>query len=157
MSQEARAAIANSRNIIYRTFQQRNDIMVGVQTQLIEFLQFMVLHGAVFEVTAIKTDHGDDTGLCSAGPPYCGTHAHGWSLDCWPLVKATPYEARQESDYLAATDDRFGHFIRLAALAPHLKQIGLAGSAVIDPLIGYAGSFYFQDNGDDHIHFGTQS
>jgi len=159
MSLEARAAVANSPHIIYRSFEQRNDIARtnGVQTQLIAMLEYLVGHGAIIEVTALKSDHSDDTTDCHTGPPYCGTHAHGWSVDCWPLLVATPYEQRQESDYMDAGDPRFQHFLRLVAQGPYLHQIGLGGSAYADADILASGSTCFRDDGEDHVHIGTQS
>lgn len=150
MSVQARQSIADSHNIVFRSFQQRNDILVGVQTQLIDLLQYLVGHGALFVVTALKSDHSDDTSKCKSGPPYSGTHAHGWSVDCWPL--ALP----QDGKYLDPADPQMQHFLRLVAGAPHLLQIGLGGSAVTPLNILAAGPTYFEDDGDDHVHIGTQ-
>jgi hypothetical protein len=162
MSIEARQAIVNSHNIIFRTAQQRDDIvsLSVVQTQLVAFLQFMVQNGALFVVTAIKSDHSDDTSLCKTGPPYIGTHAHGWAIDCWPLTKP------EDGAYMDASDMRFQHFLRLAEKAPYLHQIGLGGTAYTDANRIASGPTAFADGyvddagiwqSEDHIHFGVHA
>lgn len=150
MSVEIRQEIAASPHIIFRTEQQRDDIVNvhGVQTQLIAFLQHLINKGAILEVTAVKSDHRDDSFL-NPNPPHSGTHAGGWAIDCWPLSRV------EQGAYLNAMDEQFQHFLELASEAPWLFQIGLAGSAWHPLNVAAAGDTVFQDQGDDHVHLST--
>lgn len=152
MSIEARQAIVNSHNIIFRTPQQRDDIvnLHGVQTQLIAFLEYLVQNGAMFEVTAIKSDHSAD-GTLGTPPAYVGTHEHGWAIDLWPLYKP------EEGAYIDAVAPAFQHFLRIAAKAPFLYQIGLGGSAYNPINVLASGASVFQDSLEDHVHLGCKT
>lgn len=152
MSTQTRAQVATSKSLIFRSNTQMNDILsvTGVQTQLVAFLEYMLKNGAIMEVTAVKSDHSDDSSL---GQPeaYCGTHAHGWAIDCWPLSEA------KEGAYLDPEAEEFQHFLRLATRAPFFMQIGLAGTANTELNMLAAGPSGFVDDGADHCHLGTQT
>lgn len=156
MSVEARQAIVNSHNIIFRTPQQRDDIVSlnGVQTQLIAFLEYLVQNGALFEVTAIKSDHSAD-GTLGTPPAYVGTHEHGWAIDLWPLIKP------EEGAYMDVNDEEFQHFLRLVGRAPYFFQVGLGGAAWTVRNRIAAGPTVFSDgytddagiwHSEDHVH-----
>jgi hypothetical protein len=150
MSLQTRAAIATSPHILYRTPQQRDDIVSvrGVRTQLVAFLQYLVQNRLCIEVTALMSVHHNDLSL-NPFAPHCGTHAGGWAVDCWPLTRP------EFGAYLDAQDKRFSYFLEVARAAPWLYQIGLAGSAYTPENIAAAGSLVFADEGADHIHFGV--
>jgi hypothetical protein len=150
LSVAAREALAQSPSIVYRTPQQRDDIvnLAGVKTQLVAFMRYLVDSGFFLEVTALKSDHHDDLEL-NPTPPHCGTHAGGWAIDCWPLTQS------EEGAYLDAEDARFQFFLEVAKSGPWLYQIGLAGAADTQVNFLAAGEFYFADDGADHIHFGV--
>jgi hypothetical protein len=152
VSTSVRRAIATSAHIIYRTPQQRDDIVsvTGVRTELVAFLRSMIDAGAVLEVTALMSDHHNDLEL-NPVQPHCGTHAGGWAIDCWPLWRA------EEGAYLDAQDPRFATFLRWAGQSPYLMQIGLAGSAWTPENLAAAGEVAFQDEGNDHVHFGVHT
>lgn len=161
MSIAARQAIVNSHNIIFRSPEQRDDIvnLHGVQTQLISFLTYMVRKSAIFEVTALKSDHHDDSDL-NPVPPHCGTHGSGWAIDCWPLYKP------EEGAYIDATAPEFQHFLRLAAQGPFFYQTGLGGSSytALNEIAAGVTAFwdgYTDESGnrisEDHVHFGCHS
>lgn len=151
MSSQVREQIAESPHIIFRSEQQRDDIvnLRGVQTQIIALLQHLVDKGAIIEVTALKSDHRDDTER-NPVPPHIGTHASGWAIDCWPLARV------EQGAYLDAEDEQFQHFLELVSGAPWLHQIGLAGTAWNPLNVAAAGETVFQDEGDDHVHIGTR-
>ena len=114
------------------------------QTQLIALLLDLVNAGFHMEITAVRTDHSDDSALGE----HC--HANGYCADLWPLGSSTP------GDYLDATNPYFQQFLEAAAASPWLYQIGLAGSAWTASNAAAAGPTVFQDDGQDHIHLGAE-
>lgn len=133
-----------SKQLVFQDESQKSDILnpLLTQTGLIAMLQYLVDKGHHLEITAVKSDHHDDSAL--------GLHCHfnGYCVDLWPLGSATP------GDYLDATNPYFQTFLKDVAASPVLYQIGLAGSAVTSGNIAAAGPTYFQDDGGDHVHIG---
>jgi len=147
MSQEARDQLVASANTVFQDDSQRADLKSPAltQTDLIALLiDLCETKEHAVEFTAIKSDHHDDRNL--------GEHCHynGWCADLWPLASTTA------GDYLDAGDPRFQAFLRDVAAAPHLYQIGLAGSAWTEDNVAAAGDSVFQDDGGDHVHVGAQ-
>ena len=100
--------------------------------------------GAYFiGVTAVKTDHHDDSALGEY------THFNGYCIDCWPFDMTT-------NDYVPVDSDDMKNFLEAAAKSKWLFQIGLAGAAYNPQCLVWAGSTAFHDDGADHIHFGAQ-
>lgn len=151
MSQETRNALVASPNLFFQDESQRSDLLdeTKTQTYLVAFLASITEKWA-FELTAVNSDHHDDTHL-NPTPPYTGTHAHGWSADGWPLA------SQKAGDYLDAGDTRFQEFLRDCAQTQYLYQIGLAGTAYTEANVTAAGPTVFQDDGADHVHLGTQA
>jgi hypothetical protein len=147
MSIEARQALVNGGHLFFQDATQSSDLLDPnvTQTDLIALLQYLVEKGYHIEITAVKSDHSDDSGL--------GEHSHfnGWCVDCWPLASATA------GDYMDAITDAFQAFLRDVAAAPHLYQIGLAGeAAAFTDNFTAAGPTAFHDDGADHVHIGAQ-
>lgn len=142
MSIAARAQLCS--RLVFQDEAQRADLMdpAVTQTTLIALLLEVTAHTPL-EVTAVKSDHHDDSAL--------GEHCHfrGFAADLWPLASLTP------GDYLDASDARFGAFLRALAASPWLYQIGLAGEANTDANLAAAGASSFVDDGGDHVHVGA--
>lgn len=140
------AALFN-KQLFFQDATQYADLLDSTKTQdcLISFLLNLLSHGFHVELTAVKTDHHDDSDL--------GLHCHfnGYCVDCWPLSSAKP------GDYQDAGTKAFRKFLQTAASNPYLYQIGLAGSADTAANQVAAGHTVFSDNGEDHIHFGSQT
>lgn len=150
MSQEARDKLVAA--LIFQDASQKLDLESPTltQTYLIALLTYLVFdRGWPIEITAVRTDHHDDSGLASA-PQYVGTHAHGWSADCWPL------NSLHAGDYVDARNARFQRFLDDVRVAPYLHQVGLAGTAWSQENVDCAGPTAFHDDGADHIHLGAQ-
>jgi hypothetical protein len=127
---------------------QNDETAGGTFSQMVAHAGYMVfVKGWPIEFTMIRTGHHDDVVPGTSG---VGTHWLGWAYDCWPLASNTP------GDYLDAGDPRFEQFLKDAAGAPYLFQIGLAGSADTETNRAAAGTTVFSDDGPDHVHFGTQ-
>ncbi len=143
MSIEARTDLCD--RLFFQAASQRSDLLDpnATQTQLIAFLLDMVNAGFFLEVTAVRSDHHDDSALGL----HC--HAHGYCADVWPLN--TP----KAGDYMDATSVHFQDFLEVAAASPWRYQIGLAGSAQTAENRAAAGSSCFDDDGADHIHVGA--
>ena len=112
------------------------------QTTLIALLLDVTEHVRL-EVTAVKTDHHDDSAL--------GLHCHfnGYAIDLWPL------QSNEAGDYLDADDPRFAAFLKIVSTSPWSYQIGLAGEANTEANMASAGSSAFVDDGGDHVHIGA--
>ena len=151
MSIATRQWIVSHPNTKFQNDSQKNDLLnsSATKTELIAFLQYMIQKKWIIEFTAICSDHHDDTPLCTAGPPYCGTHAKGWAVDCWPL------NSPKAGDYIDAGDPRFQAFLSTAMHAPFYMQTGLGGSANSPINQIAAGADWFPDSEADHVHFGT--
>lgn len=148
MSQEARNALVDSKNILFQRESQRTDLenISLVQTGLIAGLTWLCIEkNYPVEITAVRSDHHDDSAL--------GEHCHwnGYCADLWPLNSQTP------GDYMDANDGRFQTFLRDLSACPYLFQIGLAGEADTASNMAAAGPTAFVDDGADHIHFGCQN
>lgn len=145
MSLAARHRLVSHPNALFRTDRQRQDILDPsiTQTDLIAMLLGVHDAGVIFEYTAIKSDHSDDSCL--------GLHSHadGFCADGWFNSE------RQLGAYLDANDPRFEHGLAVAAKSIWLYQIGLAGSADTHAAEVAAGRTVFADDGADHCHFGA--
>jgi len=141
-----RQELVDSPHIIFQDDTQRSDLLDPTITQncLIELLSEIVGAGYHLELTAVKSDHHDDSAL--------GLHSHfnGYCVDCWPLSDATP------GNYVDAGTLTFQGFLASCASLPNLYQIGLGGSAFTPTNMKAAGSTAFQDDGADHVHIGSQ-
>jgi hypothetical protein len=138
----AREALCN--RLVFQRDSQRSDLMDPnlTQTGLIALL-LDVTAGTTWEVTAVRSDHHDDSALGEH------THANGYCLDGWPLNSKTP------GDYMNANTLVFDKALRAASGSAWLYQIGLAGSAWSDEAVQNAGPTAFHDDGADHIHLGA--
>lgn len=133
---------------------QRNDFILfldgnyNTQTDLCQALDNLSNKwnpkGIYIGVTAVKTDHHDDSNL--------GLHCHfnGYCIDFWFLL------SRTWGDWMDANDPRFAECCRDAAIDPFEYQEGLAGEALTHDAIVAAGKNFFRDDGGDHIHFGAK-
>ena len=113
------------------------------QTELIALLLDLTNKGWHIEITAVRSDHSDDSALG------LHSHANGYCADLWPLASATP------GDYLDASSASFRLFLADAADSSWLYQIGLAGSANTPENMAAAGPTAFADDGADHVHLGA--
>lgn len=150
MSQEARDKLVGA--LVFQKASQKSDLdsTALTHTELIALLTYLVFdRGWPIEITAVRTDHHDDSGL-SWPPEYVGSHAHGWAVDCWPLNTLVA------GDYVDASNARFQRFLDDCRVAPYLDQIGLAGTAWSTENANCAGPTAFHDDGADHIHLGSQ-
>ena len=144
MSIAARQSLCD--RLVFQADSQRADLMDSAmtQTQLIALLLDLAVGKRWnLEVTAVRSDHHDDSALGL----HC--HANGYCADLWPLRSAKP------GDYLDAGDVLFQDFLADAAESSWLYQIGLAGSAFTSANMHYAGSTAFEDDGADHVHLGA--
>jgi hypothetical protein len=144
MSIQARQALVSK--LVFQNSSQQSDLLDPnmTQTTLIALLLDLVNKGHHIEITAVRSDHPDDSALGL----HC--HANGYCADLWPLGSATP------QDYLNATNPYFQQFLQDAAASSWLYQIGLAGSAWTSANQTAAGQTVFQDQGADHVHLGAE-
>lgn len=147
MSQATRDALVQL--LVFQDISQKTDLQNDTLTQtgLIEMLMYLAQKGHHMEITAVKSDHHDDSALGQ----YC--HFNGYCVDLWPLGSA------KAGDYLDATNPFFQAFLKDVDASPVLWQVGLAGSAYtatnvacISPGPGRAR--VFEDDGGDHVHIG---
>lgn len=135
-----------NKQLFFQDDTQSTDLMNSAITQdcLIDFLLELLSNGFHIELTAVKTDHHDDSDL--------GFHCHfnGFAVDCWNLVDATP------GNYVDASTETFRNFLSTAASNKYLYQIGLAAEADIPANHVAAGPTSFSDDGGSHVHFGAQ-
>jgi len=146
MSLQARQALVNHKNTVFRAQSQRDDLLDPnkTQTELIALLMELCEgKGYPIVFTAIRSDHSDDSGLG------LHSHANGYCVDCWPLTSPV------DGDYLDAGSGAFQAFLEDIAASPWLYQIGLGGSARTDGNRVAAGPTVFDDSGEDHVHIGT--
>jgi hypothetical protein len=150
MSIEARQALVNDTRLTFQVDSQKTDLLDTslTQTELIAALQHLLAQGWPLTITAVRSDHHDDTGL-DATPPYVGTHAHGWAVDLWPN------DPNDRASYLDAEDPSFAKFLTDVSHVPYYMQTGLAGTANTPINQVAAGGGWFGDTGADHIHLGT--
>lgn len=141
-----RQKLTSSGHLIFQDPTQPQDLLNPSVTQqcLIDLLSEIISAGYHLEITAVKTDHHDDSGL--------GLHSHfnGYCVDCWPLSDATP------GNYVDAGTETFREFLAFCAQAKNLYQVGLGGSAYTATNMEAAGRTAFQDDGEDHVHLGAQ-
>jgi hypothetical protein len=144
MSLAARASLCN--RLIFQNDSQRTDLLNPdkTQTQLIALLIGLLDRGHYLEITAVRTDHSDDSALGL----HC--HANGYAADCWPLASATA------ADYLDASTQAFRSFLEDVSDSAWLFQVGLVGDGA-DSAANFAaaGRTAFQDDGGPHIHLGA--
>jgi hypothetical protein len=146
LSLEARQHLVDSPLTFFQNESQKSDLL-GVdvtQTGLIALLEDLVARGFAIEITAVRSDHHDDSALGE----HC--HARGYCVDLWPLTKP------EAGAYVDAGDPYFRQFLQAVAASPWLYQIGLAGSAQSDANRTAAGESVFDDDGADHIHIGAK-
>ncbi len=145
MSAVARAALVAHPSLLLRTAVQKSDLLDVdlTQTELIAYLLYMVDHGHVLEVTAVRTDHDNDACLGRH------SHANGFAIDCWFNASKTL------GDYLDQGDPRFIAALEDAAKCPWNYQVGLGGAADAPADWAAAGPTVFEDNGEDHVHLGA--
>jgi hypothetical protein len=124
-------------------------------TAVIAHIVFMLERGHIILFTAINSDHHDDLYL-NPTPPHEGTHAGKCAYDCWPLNSEDP------SDYATPGDAVMNRFLTDGGECPYTYQVGEGGSAYTPGDVRIAlgthsptGDFVFQDDGSDHVHFGT--
>lgn len=95
MSLQARQDLVNK--LVFQRDSEKSDLMDPnmTQTTLIALLLDLVNKGHHIEITAIRTDHSDDSSL--------GLHCHhnGYCADLWPLGSTAP------GDYLDASNPYF--------------------------------------------------
>jgi hypothetical protein len=149
MSQQTRQWVCD--RLVFQDDTQQSDLLNEnlTQTNLIALLEQLLKLGAHIEVTAVRSDHHDDSNL--AQPPYIGTHAHGWAIDLWPLIDSTP------GNYVDAGTETFRDFLTECARLDGLFQIGLAGSADTPENHVSAGPTCFSDDGADHVHISAHA
>ena len=142
MSLEARQELV--KRLVFQRDSQRTDLLSTVltKTELIALLLEATEHYHL-EVTAVRSDHHDDSALGGH------SHAYGFCADLWPLMSA------EAGDYMDANDPRFGMWLEWVASSPWLYQIGLAGSADTPENRKDAGPTVFEDSGADHVHLGA--
>jgi hypothetical protein len=150
MSLATRQWLVDHPHTVFLRDSQRDDLLdpTVTQTELIAVLEHLVRNNWNLLFTAIVSDHHDDTAACKTGPPYCGTHAHGWSVDIWPL------KFPHATAFLAANDPHFQKFLSQCAELPYLLQIGLGGGADSPINQAAAGPTWFADSNADHVHIG---
>ena len=140
MSMQARVQLCE--RLVFTAPTQRTDLLDFnlTNTDLIALLQTATDHGEVLGITAVRTDHSDDSALGF----YC--HAHGFCADLWPMNSRTP------GDWMDANDPRFAQWLQRVAASLYLHQIGLAGTAWTQANVDAAGPTVFHDDGADHVH-----
>lgn len=142
-----RQTLVNSGHLIFRSDQQKTDLLnPGITCYgLVLYLTDLCINkGYYIEVTAIKSDHSNDSSL--------GVHCHffGWCIDCWPLNSAT------EGNYMLPDSPEMLKFLHDAGVDVNRWQIGEAGTAWTHAEAIAAGSSVFHDDGADHIHLGAR-
>ena len=139
MSIQARAQLC--KRLIFQDDTQRADLMdpAKTQTQLIALL-LAASNGRYLEITAVRTDHHDDSALGE----HC--HANGFAVDCWPL------HTLNAGDYLDAGEYGFSIWLASFVQSDWLHNVGLAGSALTYANLVTLGGKGFQDDGGDHVH-----
>jgi hypothetical protein len=144
MSQQARQYLVSK--LFFQDDTQQSDLLDEnlTQTDLIALLIELVNKGHHLELTAVRSDHADDSALGL----HC--HANGYCADMWPLTGPTA------GAWLDAGDPYFQEFLQDAAASQWLFHIGLAGSAWTSDNVASAGSTVFQDDGADHVHLAAQ-
>jgi len=142
MSIQAREQLCD--RLIFQRDSQRSDLMDPdmTNTDLIA-LMLDVTKNVYWEVTAVRSDHHDDSGLG------LHSHANGYCLDGWPLNSKTA------GDYMDPDSLSFEAALRFARNSSWLYQIGLAGTADTEPNREAAGPTVFSDSGADHVHLGA--
>jgi len=148
MSIEARQALVDSGRLFFQRDSQRADLLDPnvTRTELIALLSYLVDKGHHLELTAVKSDHHDDSDLAPSG---VGTHWCGWAADFWPLTGPKP------GAYVDAVTQTFRDFLGDLAGAPYRLQTGLGGSANLPENLAAAGDASFSDGDEDHVHGGT--
>ena len=142
-----RQALVDSGHLFFQDDTQSSDLLDPAITQnsLIELLSEVIGFGYHLEITAVKTDHHDDSGL--------GLHSHfnGYCADLWPLTGPTA------GAYIDAGTLTFQGFLTNVASCPNLYQIGLVGDGADSPVnFKAAGPTAFQDDGGPHVHLGSK-
>ena len=143
MSLEARHALCE--RLVFQAESQRDDLMAPAvtNTDLIALLLELTNKGWHLEITAVRSDHHDDSALGL----HC--HANGYCVDLWPLVTG------EAGNYYDAGNPHFADFLEDCAESVWLYQVGLAGTANTQANRAAAGHTVFPDDGADHIHLGA--
>lgn len=147
MSIALRKWVANHPHLFFQNPSQKADLLDEKKTQsvTIALLQDLLNKQHYIELTAVKTDHHDDSGL--------GLHCHfnGYCFDGWFLntPKAGDYAAVDSAVMIAGLHD--------AGADDHKYQIGETPDAYTHAEIVAAGTVgVFKDGGGSHIHFGAK-
>jgi hypothetical protein len=155
MSQQTRQWIVDHPHTKFRG--NEGDILDEgkTNTAVIGHVVFMLERGHIILFTAIDSDHSDDLEL-NPTPPHEGTHAGKCAYDCWPLNSPDP------TDYAVPGGIVMNTFLADGGECPYTYQVGEAGSAYTAADVKLAlgkhdpnSDFVFQDDGADHVHFGT--
>lgn len=158
---EERKRVANHPSLFFQDAVQKSDLLdvTKTNTYTIAALAYLLDRGNILELTAVHSDHHDDSALNPDDPRHTGTHrggvepdgtpTGGFAFDFWFL------KSWLKNDYCAATDHQFRLGLTHCSQAPFLHQVGLAGTAVNDENLAAAGATVFVDTGADHVHLGT--
>jgi hypothetical protein len=144
MNTQRRYEICN--RLVFQNPVQKFDLLNPAKTTdalLGGLYQLVITEGRHIEITAVRSDHHDDSCL---GPL---AHACGHAIDFWPLNSNKP------GDYIDGSCELFSTFLNALTHLPHVRQIGLAGSAFTAENLLILGPLGFVDGGADHIHFGA--
>lgn len=143
MSMEMRERVCSK--LYFQDSLQKRDLLNPelTNTNLIALIEELQGYGFVIEVTAVRSDHHDDSALGLR------CHANGYCIDCWPL------NSDSAGDYMPANSLQMGRFLKACATSPYIYQIGLAGGAWNPLAIKSAGDTVFRDDGADHVHLGV--
>ncbi len=148
MSIGARIALVRpGGGLVFQAASQRTDLInpLMTQTQMIAGLQWLVAKGHILAVTAVRSDHHDDSYL---SPDGVGTHARGYAIDCWPL------QSKKMGDWVPVAGPEIETFLRDARLMPYIMQIGLTADCYSSANIAAAGPSVYLDDGGPHAHLG---
>lgn len=143
MSLEARHHLCE--RLFFQNDSQRADLIDPKRTEtgLIALLLAVLAAGFEVEITAVRSDHHDDSALG------LHSHANGYAVDCWPL------RTRSAGDYMDAESRDFQDFLEAVVASSWCYQVGLAGSAKTDANRHAAKPKCFEDDGEDHVHIGS--
>jgi hypothetical protein len=149
-SAETRAWVAA--RLFYQDSTQKTDILnpEKTQTQLISMLEALIKKNYWITITALTTDHHDDSGL-GEPPLYCGTHAKGWAADLWINNTA------KSGDWVDQSTHLFRQFLVDVSNCEFHFQTGLTSDCYNAANIEAAGSGCYLDDGGSHIHISAKN
>jgi hypothetical protein len=137
--------------LFYQNSTQKSDILDPnkTQTQLISMFEELIKKGYWITITALRSDHHDDSGL-GTPPLYCGTHARGWAADLWVNNTA------KSGDWVDQSTHLFRQFLIDVAKCKFYFQTGLTPDCYTQANIVAAGPGVYLDDGGSHIHISTK-